>query len=202
MSSVDLDGALDAVVASTIARRYLDRAAPDLLADIQRECPPARQWQTAHDEKVRKTHNEADGQTIPDNLRFILNKPERGPTVHGQTEHAIHRAEGHHGGRTGNIAAKPEQYGTEEARYPRDENLSPGNRYNCRCTAVTIPGLIAATMEVADAEVAGTTVRIEVSSRFPRLAESELGDGQDPGLHFMGRALDELAARLNSGGHT
>lgn len=201
MSRAELDAGLDAIVAATIARRALDRSAPNLLAGIQRECPPARQWQTAHDERVRHTHAEADGQTIPGNLRFILQRPEAGPTVHGQAEHAAHAAEGHHGGRTGNIARKPQQYGTEQARYPRDENLSPGNKINCRCQAVTIGGLIAATMVVTNVEVAGTVARFEVSSRFPRLAESELGDGHDPGLHFMARALAEFAARLNARGH-
>jgi hypothetical protein len=199
VSSVDLDAGLEAIVAATITRRYLDRVAPDLLAEVQRQSPDARQWQTHHDEKVRHTHAQADGQTIPANLRFILDKPQRGPTGRGQAEHAGHEAEGHHGGRTGNAAAKAGQAGTEQARWPRDENLSPGNKINCRCSAITIIGLIAATMEVTDVEVAGPAAKFEVSSRFPRLAESEFGDGQDPGLHFMARALDEFAGRLGIG---
>lgn len=198
MSRADLRADLDAVVTAIIVRRWMDRAAPELLTDVQRECPPARQWETAHDERVRTTHAKADGQTIPGNLRFILDRPQAGPTATGQASRAAHGAEGHHGGQTGNVARKPEQAGTEMARYPRDPGLSPANRYNCRCETITIAGLIAATMTATDAEAAGTIARFAVSSRFPRIAESELGDGTDPGLHFMARALTEFAARLNS----
>jgi hypothetical protein len=158
---------LNAAVTAVIVRRWLDRAGPGLLADVQRGCPPARQWETAHDERVRPSHAKADGQVIPGNLRFILDKPQ--------------------------------EAGTEQARWPRDPALSAANKINCRCETVTIAGLIAATMTVSDAQAAGTVARITVSSRFPRIAESELGDGTSPGLHFMGRALRDLAARLGSG---
>jgi hypothetical protein len=49
-------------------------------------------------------------------------------------------------------------------------------------------------------ELAGTVVRVTVGSKFPRLAESEFGDGQDPGLHFMAAALATFAGRLGLGG--
>lgn len=200
MSRVELRADLDAVVTATIVRRWMDRAAPDLLTDVQRGCPPARQWVTAHDERVRAAHAKAGGQTIPGNLRFVLDKPQAGPTATGQASRAAHHAEGHGGGQAGTIARKPQQAGTEMARYPRDPDLSAGNAVNCRCSAVTIAGLIAATMMLTDIEVAGPVARFEVSSRFPRIAESEFGDGTDPGLHFMARALTALAGRLNAAG--
>jgi hypothetical protein len=56
--------------------------------------------------------------------------------------------------------------------------------------------MIAATVIGDPVEVAGTVVRGTVGTRFPRIAESEFGDGQDPGLHFMAAALEEYAGRL------
>jgi hypothetical protein len=43
---------------------------------IRRSAPSGSIWITAHDERVRKTHVEAEGQLIPANLRFVLNHPE------------------------------------------------------------------------------------------------------------------------------
>lgn len=195
MGRVELAADLDMRVARDIIRPWMDRAAGDLALEVARRCPPARVWQTRGDDKVRETHEDADRQAIPSNLRFILRKPGRGPTVHGQASRA---ARG--GGQSGNLAAKLASYGTEQAVEPRDPQLSAGNRINCRCAAVTVPGMIAATVHPDLAQVAGPVVRVEVGSRFPRLAESEFGDGQSPGLHFMAAALSEFAARLGLGG--
>lgn len=47
-----------------------------LLADrVRANAPGAGLWMTAQDERVRPTHRKADGQTIPDNLRFIVEHP-------------------------------------------------------------------------------------------------------------------------------
>lgn len=198
MARVELSPDLDATVARDLVRPWMQRAIVDLQIEVQKLCPPARVWESRKDDKVRTTHREADGQTIPDNLRFILNKPSAGPTVHGQASRAAHHAEGHGGGRTGNIARKPEEIGTEQGAYPRDEQLSPGNRYNCRCEAVTIGGLIAATVITDPVEVAGTVVRGTAGSRFPRIAESEFGSGEDQGTHAFASALEEFAAKLQA----
>jgi hypothetical protein len=191
MGRVDLDGDLDMKVAAAVARPWMDRAVAGLQHEVQLRCPPARVWLTQNDDKVRPTHRDAEGQAIPTNLRFILDKPERGPTVHGQASRAVRG-----GGQSGDLAAKPESYGTEQGRYPRDPALSPGNRFNCRCETQTVPGMIAATVTGDPVEVAGTVVRGIVGSHFPRLAESEFGDGQDPGLHFMAESLAEFTGQL------
>lgn len=191
MGRVELDSDLDVKVAAACIRPWMEHAAGGLQLEVQRRCPPARVWVTRNDDKVRATHYDAQGQAIPGNLRFILKLPQRGPTVHGQASRA---ATG--GGQAGDPAAKAGSYGTEQARYPRDPALSPGNRFECRCEAVTVPGMIAATVHAGPVQVAGTVVRVTVGSRFPRIAESEFGDGQDPGLHFMATALTEFAGQL------
>lgn len=49
------------------------RRLADVLADrVRANAPDAGVWITAQDERVRPTHRDADGQAIPDNLRFIL----------------------------------------------------------------------------------------------------------------------------------
>jgi hypothetical protein len=196
----ELNADLEAAVARGPLRAWADRAAQELTLDAQREAPPARVWKTVGDERVRATHEKADGQAIPSNLKFILDKPEAGPTVHGQASRAAHHAEGHHGGSSGNIARKASALGIELARYPRDETLSPGNRCNCRCSAPVVTGLVAASVHPDPVVVTGTQARIVVSTSFNRAAESEFGDGDSPGLRWMGRALNGFASRIAARG--
>lgn len=196
MSSAEISPDLEAAVARGPLRAWAERAARDLTLDAQRTAPPAKIWHTTGDDKVRPTHREADGQAVAVNVRFLLHKPEAGPTAHGQAEHAAHAAGGHQGGSSGNVARKPLGAGTELAAEPRDERLSPGNKINCRCDAVPAPEMIAATVRPGPVEVAGTMVRFRVSTGFNRAAESEFGDGDTPGLRWMGRALNTFAARL------
>lgn len=198
MGRVDLNTDLDMVVARGPVRAWMEEAMIALGEEVVRSCPPGRMWVTRNDNKVRATHAEIEGQTIPANLRFIMHRPNAGPTVKGQSERTAHHAEGRHGGRTGNIARKPEEIGFEQGRYPRDEQLSPGNRYNCRCQALTIDGIIAASMEIDPLDIAGTVIRGTIGSRFPRIAESEFGNGQDQGLHFMAGALEQFAAKVDA----
>jgi hypothetical protein len=63
---------LDAVVASRIARPNVERLNEDVRDVARRLAPDVRTWLTVRDERVRRTHEKTDGQTIPDNLRFKL----------------------------------------------------------------------------------------------------------------------------------
>lgn len=56
------------------ARRLADALADRVRANV----PDAGVWITARDERVRPTHVEADGQTIPANLRYVLTHPSHG----------------------------------------------------------------------------------------------------------------------------
>lgn len=69
---------LNARVSERFARPAVMRI-QDALADaIRRNAPDAALWMSARDERVRPTHVEADGQTVPDNLRYVLTHPSTG----------------------------------------------------------------------------------------------------------------------------
>ncbi len=62
-------------VGALLVRDSVDDLTDQLLDAVRVSAPDVRVWVTAHDERVRKTHEDADTQVIPDNLRFILDKP-------------------------------------------------------------------------------------------------------------------------------
>lgn len=63
---------LDAQVAARILRPGVDRLTDAVHDAARRFAPPVRVWLTVRDERVRHTHAQTDGQTIPDNLRFKI----------------------------------------------------------------------------------------------------------------------------------
>lgn len=67
---------LDLVIARRFGVPALHRAVDMLHDAAQSNAPDTRTWVTMRDERVRPSHFEADGQTIPANLRFILDKPD------------------------------------------------------------------------------------------------------------------------------
>lgn len=60
--------------AALMVQDEVHRLTGDLLDACRLHAPGARVWVTAHDERVRQTHADADAQAIPANLRFILDK--------------------------------------------------------------------------------------------------------------------------------
>ena len=163
---------LDALVAHRDLAAHVAHLLDRLQDEARRNAPDAHVWITVRDERVRPTHRRTDGQTIPANLRFIL-----------------------HGGERGNDADDEIREAADEyARWPRDPDLSIGNRINCRCASVDIKGLVAASIHQTPVEVLGTRARGEVWSRFNRVIDSEFGTAQDPPGRWMGRAVDTVAA--------
>ena len=161
---------LEREVAARLVAPVVDRFA-DAVRDKAREhAPDARVWRAQGDDRVRPTHREADGQTIPANLRFLVRTPDYDRVHHDPHEWQLLRA-------------------------PRDrEGGSPGNVIECRCSTETLPGLIARHVERGPVAVTGTRVRARVSVRFPRIVESEYGTDKDRAARFMGRAARD--ARL------
>lgn len=169
MSRVELIDGLDVVIAERVVKPRVDRAL-DMLRDTARgNAPSTRAWVTAGDERVRQTHRDANGQVIPDNLRFKVPKPGQP----GQVE----------------LARYPRDR----------EGLSDANYYNCRCHDDTIPHLLRDSIVRTPVTLVGTRVEGSVETRFPRAAESEFGTSEDTAAHFMTNALREVAARLQSG---
>lgn len=177
---VELRRDLDQVVAR-MAARAVDRLAAAVAREAQLRAPAGRIWLTAADERVRPSHADADGQTIPANLRFKLRKqiyiPGAGRGRRGS-------------GRT--VLAESE---FDLAREPRDEDLPPDQRKQCRCADVTVPGMIARKVRRSAAVVTGSRVRAEVSVRFPRIVECHHGTSGDAPDRFLSEALEAVAAR-------
>ena len=86
MSHVEIADGLDVIVAERYMKPRVDTAL-DMLRDAARTWAPAtRTWVTMRDERVRQSHADVDGQTIPDNLRFKVPKPGQ-PGVHELARH-------------------------------------------------------------------------------------------------------------------
>jgi len=179
---VELRQDLNTVVAR-MAAPTVERLARHVADEGRRRAPAAKVWITRDDERVRPAHVKAHGQTIPANLRYKLPKQ---VYVHG-------------GGRgsdiSGHTILAP---GFDLARHPRDKELPPAQRANCRCLSITMLKLIARRITVSPVVVTGTQARAQVSVRFLRIVESEFGTGEDRGAHFLGGAVDVVAARLRA----
>jgi hypothetical protein len=63
---------LDATVAARYARPFVERLSGQMLRASRVYVPDAKVWVTVRDERVRHTHIETDGQTIPENLRYKI----------------------------------------------------------------------------------------------------------------------------------
>jgi hypothetical protein len=140
---------------------------------------------TSEDERVRRSHAEAEGQTIPENLRYKLQKM---TYVRGSGRGRRPSVPGHY------VLAP----GHDLARIPRDDRLPDYQKMRCRCESVELPGLVAASIHGTVTVVSGRRVQAEVYSRFNRVAESEFGTGEDVGAHFMGGAVQTVAQRFRA----
>lgn len=178
---VELRADLNAVVAQMV-RPKVDRLAEQVAEQARRRAPDAKRWATAEDEKVRPAHALADGQTIPENLRYKLRKQ--------YYEHG--------GGRgskvAGHFVLAENVY--DMGREPRDEDLPADQAANCRCQSVAVPGVIAERIRAHRAQVEGPLVRAVVDITFTRIIESEHGTSKDHPARFLGAAVQAVAARL------
>lgn len=167
---------LDVRVAAMIRPR-IDRLNEDVRDAARRRAPEVKVWMTMRDERVRRSHILTDGQAIPENLRFKVPKVATGNDIN-------------------DVRA-----GFDLARQPRDPALPIGNRIRCRCEAVYLMGVLAASIHSLPSVLQGTRVVAETETRFHRAAESENGTSEDTPAYFMRDALREVAAQLNVRGH-
>jgi hypothetical protein len=77
----DLRPGLAQEIASRVLVPAVNEVARDIQAAAQRAAPDAAAWVTVQDDRVRPSHRDADGQTIPGNLRFALRKANGGSGV-------------------------------------------------------------------------------------------------------------------------
>jgi len=179
---VELRRDLEAVVARLIRDRVGD-ITEQVAEQARRRAPDARVWVSRDDERVRPAHVDANGQMIPANLRFRLR------------EQIYIRGGGRGSDISGHTVLGPRYL---LARVPRDESLPPDQKINCRCEAVTVPGVIARRIRVSGPAVEGGRVTGRVSVEFQRIVESEYGTSGDTPAAFMRGALAAVTARLRA----
>ncbi|NEA53593.1 hypothetical protein G3I60_05330 [Streptomyces sp. SID13666] len=166
---------LDEAVALMIAP-HVRRLAQQVETEAKRLAPPTKRWVTMGDDKVRPTHVAAQGQTVPDNLRFTINSMDW---------------DRHHRG------VGPYTY----MHAPRDESSrAVANLKNCRCTTYSDPHGIARHINTSEPVITGKKVTVTVYAQGPMVVEAEVGTVYPgnlpaPGVHFMARAAQIVALR-------
>ncbi|MGG2460125.1 hypothetical protein ACO0M4_09945 [Streptomyces sp. RGM 3693] len=167
--------ALETMLAWMIAP-HIQRIAHQVEIEAKRLAPPTKQWVTVADDKVRPTHNRAQGQVVPDNLRF---------TINSMDWDRRHRGVG------------PLTY----MKAPRDEtSRAVANLKNCRCTTRTIPDGISRNIRTLPPVITGSTVTAKVVASGEFVVEAEVGtvypgNLEATGTFYMARAAAIVAAR-------
>lgn len=171
---------LDEMVAQMIAPE-VGKIAKKVELTAKRLAPPTKKWVSMGDHLVRNTHREANGQEIPENLRF---------RVTGQPWDIKHGY----------------SIGIDWMLHPKDTSTGlPSDvvqNVHCRCTTGLDPLGIADKISTGPTRVMGTEVHVTVSCTAVQIVECEFGDDYPTirggvhadGTHFMGRAAAQVAA--------
>ncbi|MFF4777525.1 hypothetical protein ACFY05_32180 [Microtetraspora fusca] len=187
MARVELRQDLNAMMARRV-RSTVQELTRRLAAEAARRAPAAKVWITAADERVRPAHRKADGQTIPENIRFKLARQVYIRKGRRRDRRAVNVA--------GGMKIVPGEWVL--AREPRDDDLPEDQKTRCRCIAVVWPGAIGKAVRAEPVTVTATGARGRVSVRFERIEESEFGTSGDRAARFLGGAVDIVAAELRS----
>ncbi|MCX5070823.1 hypothetical protein OOJ91_33805 [Micromonospora lupini] len=159
-------------MARMVARRV--QAITHQVADTAKEhAPPTKTWRSSADDEVRPEHRAAHGQEVPANLRYVLDSPDYDRTHYGAPAR-------------------------QQLRHPRDRDATPGLTAQCRCTESEDPEGIARGIEAHLVEVHGAVVVGHVTSVGPRVVDAEFGTDRDDPARYMGRAVQDVAARLRA----
>jgi hypothetical protein len=141
--------------------------------------PPTQEWITMLDERVRPTHVEVHGQTVPNNLRFILTSMEWDRLHRGLGEYTY-------------------------MRKPRDESSrAVANIKQCRCRAIVHDDGVAKLISRRAPVVEPGKVTVTVVAEGDWVVPAEFGtiypgDLVAPGARYMGRAAATVAAELRA----
>ncbi|WP_433542091.1 hypothetical protein ACQP10_38035 (plasmid) [Streptosporangium sandarakinum] len=182
MTRSRIRGDLIAKLAAGHVRRVVDKVADQAVREVRDQVPDAKSWETAEDERVRPSHDETHGQTIPANLLYRLPKQVYVRKGRGENGKAVNAAGGW----------KIVPGGWDLADAPRDPRLPEHQTINCRCESLPMPGMIAAHVGRIPVLVTRTSARATVHVRFPRIAESEF---EPDGGGWLARAARIVAAR-------
>lgn len=188
---------LDEVVAHMI-RPEVGRIAEEAGRVAKRHAPATKQWVSMRDGKVRDPHVHADGDTLPDNLRFKLT------AFAWDLEHP------------GALPIEVEKGGTGNSKWPDAQTVPGRHSYlrfprdksqghlvqiiNCRCQLEMDPEGVARMISVTEATVVGTKVSAKVVASGDYVVQAERGDVYEydliaEGEWFMRKAVLEMGAR-------
>jgi hypothetical protein len=164
---------LDAKVASMLVPTVTEIAVT-VAAAARDAAPKDKQWVTKGDERVRDEHRDADGQTVPVNLRYALETPRSDLRYTSQS--------------------------VQLGGYPRSTEFTPGLTVECRCESVPTGTSSIADAIAADAAlVIGTRVTAQVRCEADLCVNAEHGNAVDSGARFMAAGLRAGARRLRTG---
>ncbi|MER5322352.1 hypothetical protein [Streptosporangium roseum] len=181
MTRSRIRGDLIAKLAAGHVRRVVDEVTDQAVRETRDQVPDAKAWETEADERVRPSHGEAHGQTIPDNLLYRLPQQVYVRKGRGPDGKALNPA--------GGWKITP---GWDLADAPRDPRLPEHQTIRCRCESLPLPGMIAAHVSRTAVRVTRTSARASVQVTFPRIAESEFAEH---GGGWLARAARIVAAR-------
>lgn len=164
----------------------------------KRNAPPTKKWLSMRDGKVREPHVHADGDELPDNLRFKLTAFAWDLEHPGALPIEIERG-GSGNSRWPDAQTVPGRYSYLKA--PRDKTQGHLVQIiNCRCQLVMDPQGVAKMISVTAPLIRGTKVTAKVVAQGNYVVEAEQGDVYEYDLraeptHFMRRTVLEMGAR-------
>ncbi|MFE2723902.1 hypothetical protein [Kitasatospora sp. NPDC059327] len=165
---------LEELVAAMVAPE-IGRIADEVADRAKRLAPPTKQWVTVADDRVRHTHVQTEGQSVPNNLRFKVPSMDWDRRHRGLGAHTYMKA-------------------------PRDQtSRAVANIKNCRCHTMLDPVGISRGINSGPPIVAGNHVTVTVVCEGDLVVQAELGDVYPGGLvaagaHFMARATRAVSA--------
>lgn len=196
MATFTVRPGLDQIVAGMIAPK-VGEVAKQAGKIAKRGAPPTKTWISRRDGKVRMPHVHADGDEMPDNLRFKLT------AFAWDLEHP------------GSLPVEVEK-GTGASRWP-DARTVPGRHsyllfprdksqghfvqiVNCRCVLEMDPEGVARMIRVTEPVQFGTKVTAKVIAEGAYVEQAERGEVYPGGLvaegeWFMRKAVLEMGAR-------
>lgn len=151
-------------VARRLVAPKVDQVAARVADTAKTLAPGTKQWRTVGDDRVRREHREADGQDVPDNVRFLLRTPASDRNAY--------------------------PFAWQEMIAPRDPSATIGLVVECRCHLSFDPEGLARTIAAGHTVVAGTRVTGKVVATHPRAVDAEFGGDKDTGARYMGRAAE------------
>ena len=188
---------LDEVVARMVAPK-VGEVARETARVAKKHAPPTKTWLSMRDNRVREPHVHADGDELPDNLRFKLT------AFAWDLEHPGALPIGGETGGDGtskwpDAETVPGRY--SYLRYPRDK--SQGHLVqivNCRCVLQMDPDGVAKMISVTPVKVVGAKATATVVAQGAYVIEAERGDVYEydlvaPPTNFMRDTVHEMVAR-------